>query len=334
MSIREIAEMTGLSISTVSNVLNDSRATSEESKQKVLEAADKIGYRPNLAARMLRTQRSNTVALVIPTDEANRNANFFYMDVLLGIHKKLSEAGYHVIVTTYGIQSVGERSLSAVELCKQQWVDGVIFVPSSKNAKQLEVLREMDIPFVLVDRRVDGAGYSFVGSDNESGAFEAVSLLANAGKKRIGFVGGALSVSSGSDRLSGYRRAVEASGLGYDETLVALADRFSEACGITCAQQLLEQRADAIFVADNVLTMGVMQELGRQNISIPGDVGIVGYDYYDWMRFLTPPLTTVKQLTYQMGYASAELLLRKLGGIEGNERILLETELVLGASHG
>ena len=83
MSIRKIAAMTGLSISTVSNVLNDTRVTSEESKQKVLEAAGKIGYRPNLAARMLRTQRSNTVALIIPTDEANRNANFFYMDLSL-----------------------------------------------------------------------------------------------------------------------------------------------------------------------------------------------------------------------------------------------------------
>ncbi|BDF72322.1 LacI family transcriptional regulator [Oscillospiraceae bacterium] len=334
MSIRKIAAMTGLSISTVSNVLNDTRVTSEESKQKVLEAAGKIGYRPNLAARMLRTQRSNTVALIIPTDEANRNANFFYMDMLLGIHKKLRETDYNVIVATYGGTSGGERSLSAVEVCKKQWVDGVIFVPSSKNARQLDVLREMEIPFVLADRKVDGGGYSFVGSDNEGGAFDAVSRLIGSGRRRVGFVGGALSVSSGSERFEGYRNALEAAGLAYDEGLAAMAEHFSVEDGEACVRRLLEQKADAIFVADNVLTMGAMRELNRQGVAIPGQTAIIGYDYFDWMGFLSPPVTSVRQRSHQMGYVAAEMLMRKLSGMEGNERIILETELVLGGSHG
>ena len=333
MSIREVARLTGLSISTVSNVLNGSRAVSEESRQKVLAAAEKIGYRPNLAARMLRTQRSNTVALIIPTDEANRNANFFYMDVLLGLQKKFTEINYNVIVTTYSGVRNGERSLSAVEICKQQWVDGVVFVPSSKSAKQLDVLREMDIPFVLVDRNVDGGGYSFVGSDNEGASFNAVNLLIDSGRRRIGFIGGALTNSSGSERFKGYRSAMESSELGFDESLAAMAAQFSVTDGENCARLLLERGVDAIFAADNVLTMGVMRELVRQNVSIPAQVAIVGYDYFDWMGFLSPPLTSVQQRSHHMGYVAAELLIRKLNGMEGNEKIILETELVLGGSH-
>lgn len=334
MSIRDIAERTGLSISTVSNVLSGNRAVSEKSRQKVLSAAAELGYRPNLAARTLRTQKSNTVALIIPTDEANRNANFFYMDVLLGIYKKLRETDYHVIVAAYSGLNGGERSLGAVELCKQQWVDGAIFVPSSQSAKQLKVLREMGIPFVLADRKVDGGGYSFVGSDNENGAFEAVTKLIEVGRRRIGFVGGAFTVSSGSERFAGYRRALESAGIDYDETLAEMTESYSVQQGEACARRLLERGVDGIFVADNVLTMGVVRELNRQQIRIPDQVGIIGFDYFDWMGLTRPPLTSVRQRSYHMGYVAAEILTRKLHGMDGNERIILETELVLGGSHG
>ena len=333
MSIKQVAEMTGLSIATVSNVFNGNRPVSEESRQKVLVAAEKIGYRPNMAARMLRTQRSNTVAFIIPTDEENRNANFFYMDVLLGINKKLGEHNYNVIVAAYGGASSGERSFSAVEVCKKQWVDGVIFVPSSKNARQLDVLREMGVPFVLADRKVDGGGYSFVGSDNEGGAYQAVQRLISCGHQKIGFVGGALNISSGSERFAGYRSALEANGLPFDENLIGIASHFSVKEGELCVRRLLEQGIDGLFVADNVLTMGAMRELSRQKIKIPEQVGVIGYDHFDWMDFLSPPLTTVRQRSRQIGYVAAEMLLRRLSGMEGNEKVILETEIVQGGSH-
>lgn len=334
MSIRKLAQMTGLSIATVSNVLNGTRATSEESKTRVLAAAEEIGYRPNLAARMLRTQRSNTIALIVPTDESNRNANYFYMDMLLGIHTKLEETGYNVIVATYGSGSGGERSLSAVEVCRKQWVDGVLLVPSSKNPKQLEVLREMDVPFVLVDRLVTGSGYSYVGSDNELGAEQAVELLIRSGKRRIGLIGGGLTISSGNERFTGYQRALEAGGIPYSEGLVMLTKQFSAERGGACALALLERGVDALFVTDNVLTRGALEALKRERVSIPDQVGIVGYDYYDWMSLTSPPLTTVKQQTHQMGYVAAEMLMRKLAGMDVNERITMGTELILGGSHG
>ncbi len=334
MSIKKISEMTGLSTATVSHVLNGKRKVSEENRQKVLLAARQIGYRPNLAARMLRTQKSNTIALVFPTDEANRNANFFYMDVLLGIRKKLSETDYSVLVSNYNAQAESERSLRGMEVLQNQWLDGVILVPSSRNPNQLNMLNEMGVPFVLTDRRVDGSDFSCVDSDNETGAFEAVSLLARSGKNRIGLIGGGLRVSSNESRYHGYVKAIRSLGYDYGDAYTILHNQFSIENGINAARELLTRGVDGLFVSDNVLSMGAILELNRQGIRVPETVGIIGYDDFDWMEMIAPPLTTVKQQSYQMGYVAAEMLLRKLNGMDGNEKVMLDTSMVVRKSHG
>jgi LacI family transcriptional regulator len=334
MSIKKIAEMAGLSTATVSHVLTGNRKVSDSSREKVLLAAREIGYRPNLAARMLRTQKSNTIAFVIPTDELNRNANFFYMDVLLGIRKKLSETDYYVIVSNYGASAESERSLRAVQILQKQWVDGILLVPSSRNPNQLTVLKEMGVPFVLVDRRVDGSDFSCVDSDNKTGAFEAVTLLARSGKKKIGLIGGGLAVSSGARRYSGYKKAIRSCGFDYEDEYVILAKQYSIENGSLYARELLNRGVDGIFVSDNVLTMGAVLELNNQGIKIPEDIGIVGYDDFDWMDMITPPITTVKQKAYQMGYVAAEMIMRKLNGMDVNEKVMLDTSIVMRKSHG
>lgn len=334
MSLKQIAQMTGLSTATVSHVLTGKRAVSAESRVKVLEAAAQIGYRPNLAARMLRTQRSNTIAVVLPGEETNRNASYYYMDVIAGIRKKLKETDYDLIVSNYGEESIGERSLRGLQVFRKQWVDGIIVVPSSRNPNQLVALKEMGVPFVLIDRRVDAEDYSSVDSNNEKGAYEAVKLLAESGKKRIGFIGGALTISTGTNRYQGYKRAMEELGLGYNEDLVVFAKHFGIAEGSSYVSELLEKGIDGLFVSDNVLTMGVVVELNKRGIKIPEELGIIGFDDFDWMDMITPPLTTVKQQSYQMGYIAAEMIMRKLAGIDINERIVLDTSIVIRSSHG
>ncbi|MCE5208496.1 MAG: LacI family transcriptional regulator [Chloroflexi bacterium] len=334
MSIKKIAEMTGLSTATVSHALNNNRKVSDSSRQKVLIAAHEIGYRPNLAARMLRTQKSSTIAFVIPTDELNRNANYFYMDVLLGIRKKLAETNYYVIVSNYGASAEGEKSLRAVQVLQKQWVDGIILVPSSRNPNQLNILKEMGVPFVLVDRRVDGSDFSCVDSSNETGAYEAVSLLARSGKKKIGLLGGGLGVSSGAMRYSGYKKAIHSLGFDYEDEYVILAKQYSIENGRLFARELLARGIDGLFVSDNVLTMGAVLELNSQGVKIPEDIGIIGYDDFDWMDMITPPLTTVKQPAYQMGYVAAEMMMRKIIGMDVNEKVMLDTSIVVRKSHG
>jgi len=334
MTIKKIAEMTGLSTATVSHVLNGNRKVSTSSREKVLLAAREIDYRPNLAAQMLRTQKSNTIALVIPTEESNRNANYFYTDLLLGIQKKLWETDYFVIISQYGASTESERSLRAVQLLKKQWVDGIILVPSSRSPNQLAVLKELGVPFLLLDRRVDGSDYSCVDSDNETGAYEAVSLLARSGKKKIGLIGGGLRVSSGEKRYSGYKKAIRDCGFDYEDEYVILVNQYSIENGRLSARELLQRGVDGIFVSDNVLTMGAVLELNSQGIKIPQEIGIIGYDDFDWMDMITPPLTTVKQQAYQMGYVAAEMMIRKLNGMDVNEKVMLDTSIVMRGSHG
>lgn len=333
MSLKKISQITGLSIATVSHVINGTRQVSQQSREKVLEAVNEIGYKPNLAARMLRTQKSNTIALVTPGVEPKRSTNYFFMDVITGVRNKLMEVDYDLIVSTYG-EPKGEKDLKALQVFKKQWVDGILIVPDRKNSEHIEQINSLEIPYVLIDRRIDGDRYSSVDSNNEKGAYEAVKLLADSGKKKIGFVGGRMLTSSGHGRFLGYKKAIYDIGLEYDENIQVFNDYFSIEKGIESAQKLLEHNVDGIFVADNLLTMGVFKYLMHNKINIPDKIGIVGYDDYDWMEMTSPPLTTVKQQAYQMGYIAAEILMRKLNGFEGNEKIMLDTKLVVRESHG
>lgn len=332
MSLKKIAEMTGLSIATVSHALNGTRAVSDDSRERVLAAAKALDYRPNLAARMLRTQRSNTIAIIIPSDINNMNANYFYMDVIVGVRHKMIETSYELIVSTYDPLASVEKSLPAAQVLRNQWIDGIIAVPSAHSQRQVKAIRETQLPFVLLDRRPED-DVSCVSSDNGSGVRDVVALFAACGKRRIGFIGGATN-ATGRERLSGYMKALTQLGIPPDESLIAASPAYSLQRGAEAAAQLLAAGADAIFSADNTMMIGALRYLKGRGIRIPEDVGLIGFDDFDWMDMVDPPLTTVKQQAFQMGYSAAELLLRKLNGMQSNEVIVLDTTLVVRASHG
>lgn len=332
MGIRKIAEMTGLSTATVSHVLNGTRKVSKASRDKVFSAADSIGYRPNIAARMLRTKKSRTIALIIPSDESNTNANYFYMDVIMGVRKKALETRYEVVVSTYDPHSDQEASLRSAQVLRQRWIDGVIIVPTSLNEAQLGTIRELELPFVLLDRRSD-VHFPCVASDNLTGVVEALGLFARCGKRRIGFIGGS-GTATGRQRHAGYLEGMRRLGFAVDAGMVLLSGHYSLQNGTACAQALIDAKADAIFAADNVMMMGALRAIRANGLRIPEDVGLIGFDDFDWMENVSPPLTTIKQQTFRMGYAAAEMLIRKIGGSEENETVLLDTVLVVRGSHG
>ncbi len=332
MSLKKIAEMTGLSIATVSHALNGTRAVSEDSREKVLNAAKVVGYRPNMAARMLRTQKSNTIAIIIPSDINNTNANYFYMDVIMGVRKKMFETQYELIVSTYDPHGGVQQSLPSARVLRQHWVDGVIVVPSSHSQRQIRSIREMGLPYVLLDRRSDDES-SCVTSNNKKGVADAVRLFVRCGKRRIGFIGGTGS-ATGQQRHAGYLEALGELGLPADDALICLSPSYSLAVGEEQARKLVANGVDAILAADNVMMMGALRALKSSGVRIPEDIGLIGFDDFDWMGMVSPPLTTVRQQAYQMGYIAAEVLMRKLGGMETNEVIVLDTALVVRESHG
>lgn len=332
MGIKLIAQMTGLSTATVSHALNGTRAVSAASREKVLQAAKLIGYRPNKAARMLRTQKSNTIAIIIPNDLKNVNANYFYMDVMMGVRKKVFETQYELIVSSYDPYDSADRSLPAAQVLRQHWVDGVIVVPSSRSQKQIRAIEELELPYVLLDRKSDSKSCC-VTSDNKGGVMQAMQLFKDCGKKRIGFIGGSNS-ETGRQRYAGYLEALAMLKLPRCDELIRLCTHYSLEKGSLCAGKLLNADIDAVFVADNVMMMGALRELKARQVRIPEDIGLIGFDDFVWMEMVTPPLTTVKQQSFQMGYLAAEMLINKLLGNDVTDTVYLSTELVVRSSHG
>ena len=332
MGLKLIAEITGLSTATVSHVLNGTRKVSKQSYEKVIQAAKSVGYRPNIAARMLKTKKSSTIAIIIPSDINNQNANYFYMDVIMGARKKAFEAKYELIVSTYDPHSTEDMSLQSAQVLRQHWIDGVVIVPSLLNDVQLGIVRDLEMPFVLLDRQTD-ENSPCVASDNKAGVIGAVQLFANCGKRRIGFIGGS-ETATGRQRYEGYLEAIARLGIQREEGIICLNSNYSIQTGMQCALALINAGVDAIFAADNVMMMGALRSIKSRSLKIPEDIGLIGFDDFEWMENISPPLTTIKQQTFQMGYIAAEMLIKKLEGTEQNESVILDTVLVVRSSHG
>jgi len=334
VSIRKIAEMTGLSTATVSHAINGTRAVSSESKKKVLDAAAEIGYRPNLAAKFLRNKKSKTIAMIMPGVRPGMPSNYFYMDIMAGAHARLDEDEYSLIITTYEEPLREGQSLS-VGILGKQWCDGLLVVPNRSDPSCLKQILDSGLPYVLVDRRIDDFSCDYVISNNEKGSYEAVKLLYERGKRKIAFVGSRLRASASRDRYMGYKRCIAEFGLPDDRSLVLLNDYLSIEDGMKSAALFLKEGADGVFVLDNILTIGVFRYLKNLSIPIPERIGLIGYDDYEWMNDVEPPITRVKQQPYEMGYKAATLLLERLSGRDSGDKkcLLLDTVLVQRGSH-
>lgn len=326
MSIKKIAEMTGLSTATVSHVINNNRAVSEKSRHKVELAMQQIGYRPNMAARTLKTQKSNTIAMLMPEIEPGNPSNMFFMNVLSGAKSVLEKNGYDLLVSTYQEQAKKPDSYSVLQ---KQWIDGILAVPNRFD----EPLDTAGLPAVLIDRTIKQAPWPCVHTDNRQAAFDATNLLLSCGKKRVGYIGGPLSFSTGYERLQGYRDALNDAGYFCNDACICANLPHSIENGRAAAEKLVAQHIDALFASNNVLAMGALQLLQSRNISIPDQIGLVAFEDYEWMALTAPPLTTVRQDSFQMGETAANLLLKLLDGKTVPHDVMLPSHLIIRQSH-
>ena len=334
MSIRKIAEMTNLSTATVSHVINGTRAVSQKSKTKVLAAAEKIGYRPNMAAKFLRTNKSKTVVFIMPGVNLGMPTNYFYMDVLAGIQARLEEDEYSLIITAYEEHLKDGHSFS-FRILEKQWYDGLLVVPSSVDFACIGQIQGCGLPFVLIDRKIEGSTCDYVTSNNEEGSYQAVKLMYESGKRKIAFVGSQLRTSASHDRFLGYKRCLAEFGLPDDGALVVLNDHLSIENGMKSGALLDSKGIDGVFVSDNILTIGVFRHFKGMGQRIPEDISLIGYDDYEWMNDVEPAITVVKQKPYEMGYEAAAMLLERLSNPDLKERRfrILDTVLVQRESH-
>ena len=305
-TLEEVARLAGVGRGTASRVVNGSEHVSPHTRDAVERAVRELGYVPNQAARALKTRRTDTVALVIAEDEERVFAEPFFAGLVRGISRSVDETSRRLVLSMVPDESHLAR---LGQFLTPQHVDGVMVV-SMHDA--LSLPESPDLPIVHVGRPRDPRA-CFVDVDNVGGARQAVDHIASRGRRRIATITGPQDLASGRDRLAGYREALEAAGLPFDDELVESGD-FSDASGVSGAAALLERRpdVDAIFAANDVMALGALRELGRRGVRVPEDVAIVGFDGSPAAAASTPVLTTVHQPLAELGATAVDVLARRI----------------------
>lgn len=333
-SLKQISKITGLSIATVSHVINGTRKVSDKSTELVMQAIKDTGYKPNYAARMLRTRKSDTIAMLIPEVKKQMSTNIFFMDALSGAKDFLQSVGLNLIIATYAEDNADNKNdLKNLKVLQNQWIDGFLVVPNKKKTTLIKNIIKNDNPFVLLDRALPELKCSCVYNDAITVSAKVVKLLTDSGKKRIGYIGGSVNSFTGYDRMKGYKQGLTECGMVFDQSCVATAEKHTVAAGYNGMEKLLKNGVDAVYVANDVQAMGVLKYLQEKNIKVPEQMSVVGYENYEWMEILPKPLTTVCQQPYEMGRLGAEILYKKLEDPEYEEEIVLQPEIILRNTH-
>lgn len=328
VTIFDIAEASDVSYSTVSRVLNGFEYVRDDTRRRVLQAAEELGYVANLQARSLAGGRSNIVGMLVPSLD-----NGYINTLSRGIYEELTKADYDLMLyTTHHERGKESKYVRAIA---GGLSDGLLLMVPLLPAGQLtstylDVIRKQGFPYVLIDQ-VDPGGQSMVvDSTSWQGAFEATRYLLDLGHERIAHITGIMDINSARERLAGYRDAHEDSSVPIDSQLI-VEGNFSYESGYEATLKLLE-RSDlpsAIFAANDVSAFGAMEAIRERDLTIPDDISILGFDDIPQASITYPKLTTVRQPLDQMGRMAVRLLLEQIEtpGVKPR-RVTLETELV------
>jgi LacI family transcriptional regulator len=326
--MKDVAERARVSASTVSHVLNGTRMVSQSTRESVLAAIDELGYQPNLLARSLKMRRTFTIGLLISDIQ-----NSFFMSIVRGIEDVALSRGYHLFLCNTDEDAAREDEYLG-ELAKKQ-VDGMIVASSAPRRNHARQLQTMNLPFVFMDRGVEGVNADVIRVDNRLGMRLIAEHLTTLGHERIGMVSGPLDKASGYERYRGLQTALANLGVHLEDSLVRFGD-FRTASGREGASELLQLSSPptALVTANNQMTLGALLAIQEMGIRIPNDISVVGFDDPEWAPLANPPLTALAQPTYEMGVRAMRLLLDRIEGIlNGNaSKVLLEPWLVVRRS--
>ncbi len=312
VSMKDVAALAQVSVGTISNVLNKPELVAPETRQRVLDAIDKLGWVRNESARQLRAGRSASIGLVVMDI-----ANPFFSDMARGVEEVAAAAGYSVLLSDSAHDAGRERA--ALDLFQQLRVRGVILAPIA-HSPDGELTRRLDMPVVLADRYAAYQDVCTVSVDDFVGGQLAVAHLLERGHRRLAVVGGSVDIPQVRERRDGAARAVL---LGSpDATLLTLSTaRLDIAAGRTAAEAILampdEERPTGVFALNDMVAIGLLQGLVRHKVSVPDEISIVGYDDIEFAEAAAVPLSSVAQPRVDLGRRAATLL---LGEIDARER--------------
>ena len=331
VSIKDVAARAGVSVGTVSNVLNRPERVAEETRTRVQLAIIALGFVRNEPARQLRAGRSRTIGLLV-LDAANP----FFADVSRGAEEAAAQAGLAVILCNSGQDAAKESAY--LNLMAEQRVQGLLLTPVDADPVRLSKLVERGMPVVLLDRRAEGAGMCSVSVDDISGGELAVSHLLEMGHERIAFIGGPTTIAQVKDRLQGARNALARAGRDPESLVSIITTSMTVAAGRGAGEQLgglpVKRRPTAAFCGNDLLALGLLQEMIRQGLDVPNDVAIVGYDDIEFAAAAAVPLTSVRQPRHLLGKTAADLLLEETQDPQNHihRQIEFEPDLVVRAS--
>lgn len=314
--IREVAQLAGVSIGTVSNVLNKPDVVAERTRERVLAAIERLGFVPNRGAADLRSGRNRMIGLVVPDI-----TNPFFAEVARGAVDAAGESNIAVVLCNSDQDPAKEdRYLDVLE---EHRVAGVVINPVAAIPQRLANLRDRGSKVVCVHRSVKTTDYCSVAVDDVQGGRLATEHLLGLGARRIALVNGPVSLRPCADRRLGARQAIKAAGLPAGALTEVQQPAMTIKGGIEAADQLLKgsRRPDAIFCTNDLLAVGVTRRLTQAGLSVPGDVAIAGYDDIDLAAEATIPLTSVGQPKYGLGYRATELVLAEITAADGHRHV-------------
>ncbi|MEV6291665.1 LacI family DNA-binding transcriptional regulator [Streptomyces sp. NPDC051896] len=325
-TMADVARSAGVSVATVSHVLNGTRPVLPHTRQAVLDAIDALGYTPNTLARSLVTSRTRSIGLAV-----SAISNPYFTEILQGVEAAALEAGYSLLIADPHDDPGHERKV--VQLLHERRVDGMIVAPSARPHELVGYLSRHTVPTVFLDRVIDtdvsdgsvvGGGadaapdevapwYDQVCADSAEPTARLVAHLAGLGHRRIGLVAGLPGLSTTSERVSGYRDALGAAGLDLDERLLVSGN--SESTGAeqaTAALLALPEPPTALVTANNTMTIGALRALRRHGLSVPDDIALCCFDDFAWADLFSPRLTAIAQPSRQLGAQAVRVLLDRL----------------------
>ncbi len=328
VTIKDVAKLAGVSKSTVSRVLTNSDNCSERARQKVLEAAEKLNYKPNALARAMITKKTGNIGLIIYQKHKPILSHPFYAPIVEAIVDTSRKKGYSLFIA-----SDQDINASSAELLLEKRVDGIIFASFIDPSIVLKY-KNLGVPLVLLNNSVDIEGISYVTCDNYLGAYKAVNYLVQKGHTYIGFLCGPLQHRSYTERYKGYVAALEDNGIKVQEDLIRIGES-TLSDGNRLMNQLLHSTRipTAVFASNDMMAIGAIKAIKKKNLNIPRDIGVIGFDDIEFGILIEPALSTVHVDKTKMGELAVELLIDEINkNTSTSKKNIIPTEVIIRES--
>jgi LacI family transcriptional regulator len=326
-TIKEVAKQAGVSVSTVSHVVNKTRYVENETAEKVLSAIRILDYKPNILARSLKGKGTKTIGIVISDIRDS-----YFTDAVKAIESGANDQGFNVILCD--AEGSIQRENSYIDILMRKGIDGLVFAPVDSEAEYTDLVRS-GLPVVQIDRMIRGLPFDFVGIDNLKCALEAVHHLIDRGFKKVGFIGYEKRYYTMDMRMRGYEKAIMEKGLEC-RSLITSRSHGGTLIKDEIRNWLSTQNADAVLCGNDDICFETLRAIDEIGLRIPDDLGVVTFDDVKWLQLLKCPVTAVSQPSAKIGAAFLDLLIDRIrnGTVQKARTLLLETRFIVRCSCG